>query len=130
MARKSFPVNQGNCYHIKEETFSCYARKFSLFSHFQRKSLSIYTYTSKKKVYFTVTVQIAGRKQKIRSVLFCALSFNHLLDKSMNNQFRQKHFLRPSWRKLKNYLKALCRDWLLTVISNTVLHLYRFGVLS
>ena len=46
-----FPTNRENFYHVKEEKFSCYTRKFSLFPHVSRKSLSIYT-PKKKKLFY------------------------------------------------------------------------------
>ena len=78
-ARKSFPANRQNFYHIKEETF---LDKRGIFIT-EEIFIHIYLHSQEKTLFYCDCVVSRQETKDIRSIFFCVLPFDHLLNKTM-----------------------------------------------
>ena len=82
-ARKGFPAKRGNFYHIKEETFLVKWGIFIIASLTKEIFIHIFLHSQKKTLFYCDCAISRQETKDIRSVFFCVLSFDHLLDKTI-----------------------------------------------
>ena len=82
-ARKSFPANRENFYHIKEETFLDKRGIFIIASLTEEIFIHIYLHSQEKTLFYCDCAVSRQETKDIRSVFFCVLPFDHLLDKTI-----------------------------------------------